>query len=189
LKRYRILLLLLLIFLVCPALVCGCVGGAGKAGDLIKEGDEIKANIEQASERLGNKLETMFAELYEDLSSGASLDPERFSEDADAVKSLAKYMIEDAKEARKAYAEAASIEEVGDYADYARLNTEIIDANVAGLEQLKAFLDECAKRMAASPFDDHVFQSFVSEFGNSIQIQGDKTGQLQRKAQDLKEKL
>ena len=186
--RLRLVAVLSLIILPC-LLLTGC-GGSEKAADAyIKKGDEIRAEIDEKSERLAERMESMFKTLYDGLSSSMQLDRSGFDRDLAKVKALAAGMIGDAGEARKAYARVAALSGVPVHQEYANLGIEIIDSNAASLEQLIAFLDECANRMSAKSFDVYAFQSYVSEFGNSLEVQGDKTGQLQLKAEKLKEKL
>ena len=170
-------------------LLVGC-GGNDKAADAyIRKGDQIRAEINEKGEKLSGRVEALFAGLYGQLSSSMTLDPAEFEGDARGIKALAADMIEEAGGAREAYARVVEMTGVPHHREYAELGVQIIDSNTAGLEQLIAFLDECANRMSASPFDAYAFQSYVSEFGNSLEVQGDRTGQLQLKAEKLKEKL
>jgi hypothetical protein len=170
-------------------LLVGC-GGSDKAADAyIRKGDQIMAEIDEKAERLSKRMETMFTGLYGQLTSSMKLDRAGFDKDARGIKSLAAQMVEEAGEAKKAYTRVAGLSDVPVHKEYAELGIQIIDDSAASLGQLMAFLDECANRMSAKSFDAFAFQSYVSEFGNWLEVQGDKTGQLQLKADKLKEKF
>lgn len=184
----RVIAALFLVVLSAP-LLPGCGGSSGAADAYIKKGDEIKAELDEASERLAERIEKMFSVLYKELSKSLEPDLAGFENSAGKVKALAADMSVEARKARKAYERVMELDNVPDHQEYAKLSIEMIDSNTAGLEQLTAFLDECGKRLSARSFDAYAFQSYVSEFGNTLEVQGDKAGQLQLKLESLKNKL
>lgn len=180
------LTLVVLLGLALSGMLEGCGGDKGKAREYLVRGDKAIVIIENKSETLGGDTETMFTDLFGALSSGKAPDVASFARNSGDIKTLVDEMIGKAASAKSWFSKIATLEDVPDYSRYADLKIKIIDANVAGLKQLKAFVDEAGNKLAAKPFDLIAFQTFVTEFGDSIQKQGEESAELQKQAADLK---
>lgn len=180
------LTLVVLLGLALSGMLEGCGGDKGKAREYLVRGDKAIVIIENKSETLGGDTETMFTDLFGALSSGKAPDVASFARNSGDIKTLVDEMIGKAVSAKSWFSKIATLEDVPDYSRYADLKIKIIDANVAGLKQLKAFVDEAGNKLAAKPFDLIAFQTFVTEFGDSIQKQGEESAELQKQAADLK---
>lgn len=180
------LTLVVLLGLALSGMLQGCGGDKGKAREYLVRGDKAIVIIENKSETLGGDTETMFTDLFGALSSGKAPDVASFARNSGDIKTLVDEMIGKAASAKSWFSKIATLEDVPDYSRYADLKIKIIDANVAGLKQLKAFVDEAGNKLAAKPFDLIAFQTFVTEFGDSIQKQGEESAELQKQAADLK---
>ncbi|HEY5531659.1 MAG TPA: hypothetical protein VIK22_06625 [Candidatus Anoxymicrobiaceae bacterium] len=168
--------------------LCGCGGDSGKAKSSIQLGDKSMAVLDSEGKTLGNDMENLYNSLYHDITSGKTPDAAGFKDTADDLKSQADRMLRKASSARAEYLKVDSLKDVPEYKKYADLKVRIIDANVAGINQLKTFLNQSLEKLSGTSFDPIAFQSFVTEFADSLAKQGITTGELQSQAKSLKKK-
>ena len=185
-RKLTSLTLVVILGLALGGMLQGCGGDRGKALEYLENGDKAIAVSEKKSEALGGDTGTMFTDLYGALSSGKAPDVAAFARNSAKMKTVVDEMIAKADISKAWFTRISTLEDVPDYARYAGLKIKIIDANVAGLKQLKTFVDEAGNKLAAKPFDLIAFQTFVTGFGDSIQKQGEESGKLQKQASDLK---
>ena len=180
--------LVILAVTVAAAGLTGCGGDSGKARQYVQQGDKTIVVIDTKSKTLGNDMEKLFNGLYDKISKGETPDVAAFKSSAGEIKAMAHEMIRLAGTAKAELKKVDALKKVPYYKKYADLKIKIIDANVAGLNQLKRFLDESTAMLTAKPFDPTSFQSFVTEFADSIAKEGDQAGKLQEQANSLKKK-
>lgn len=180
--------LVILAVTVAAAGLSGCGGDSGKGRQYVQRGDKRIAVIDTKSKTLGNDMENLFNGLYDKISKDETPDVAAFESRASEIKAMADEMIRLTGTAKAEFNKVDALKKVPYYKKYAGLKFKIIAANVAGLNQLKSFLDESTARLTAKSFDLTAFQSFVTEFADSIAKQGDQTGKLQEQANNLKKK-
>ncbi len=183
--RTGTLALTAVLVVVTALLASGCGGDAGKARGYVEQGNELIAAVEKQGEELGALMDSAFSDLYKEISSGSKPDVVSFASAAADMESLADDMITRARKAKAAFERVDTLEDVPGYVKYADLKIRIIDSNIKGLEELKAFLKEAGEKLAASDFDLMAFQSFVTQYGESVKTLGEEGGKLQEQAEAL----
>ena len=151
------------------ALAAGCGADTAQAQQYMKKGDDLMSQVEQ----LANQFQTKVQQGLGDITNPSTIQQ---------IKDMANAIDTKAQEARAAYARIGTLKGVGDYVQYADLQTRMIADLSKSVGAMNAFLDKATAAM--SPAD---LQAASEAYQKDLQDLNQEMTDLEQQASKLKD--